>query len=97
VVVISSDLQKRAKLIPAVRQYLIEQIPDLTKSEKEFIKDNDPLIGHANYIVYYFEWFDLSDEVSFTVETSGPPFRPYKAERSIILIDPAPYGSQSDR
>jgi hypothetical protein len=90
-------LAEARKAIPSVRQYLIERITDLTKSEKEFIQNNEPFIGHANYAVYYFKWFDFSDEVSFTVETSGPPFRPYKAERSVILIDPAPCDSQSNK
>jgi hypothetical protein len=90
-------LAEARKAIPTVRQYLIEQITDLTKSEKKFIQKNKPFFGHANYIVYYFKWFDFTDESVFTVETSGPPFKPYKAKGSIVLIDPAPCDSQSDK
>jgi len=88
-------LAEAREAIPSVRQYLIEKIPDLTESEKEFIKNNEPFIGHANYAVYYFNWF--IDEVTFTVETSGPPFEPYKAERNIVLVNPATCDSQSNK
>ena len=90
-------LAEAREAIPSVRQYLIEKIPDLTAAEKEFIEKNDPFIGHANYTIYYFNWIDEADEVSFIVETCGPPFEPYKAERNIVLVNPATCDSQSNK
>ena len=77
-----SRLQQAKASVPEMRRYLVEQIPDLSQQERELIENSEPLIGHANYTIYYFLWKDLQDNTLFTVEATGPGTYPYLAKRN---------------
>ena len=57
--------------IPEVRTYVLETT-DLTESEKMLVITSEPIIGHANHVVFYYKWKERSGKTVLTVETSAP-------------------------
>lgn len=75
---------KEAKsLVPSVREYALNNIQDLSKEERNFIIQTEPVIGHANYMIYYYWWKNKDEKTLFCVESSAPstglgPTRAYR-------------------
>lgn len=77
-----SKFHEAHQSLPAVRAYALQQLPDLTDREREIIRTQDPTMGQANFVVYYFWWKDSEGKTFVTVEASPPPCKPYVARRS---------------
>jgi len=87
---------KEAKaLIPSIREYALANIEDLSEEERAFIIQKDPVIGHANYTIYYYWWKNKDDENLFCVESFSPSsgLKPTKAYRFNIKQKRSSYGS----
>ena len=65
------SLKEARKHTPEVRGFLIHKL-QLTQVEKDLIENTEPVIGHANYTIYYYWWRDSSGENIFKVETTAP-------------------------
>jgi hypothetical protein len=87
---------KEAKaLIPSIREYALANIEDLSEEESVFIIQKDPMIGHANYTIYYYWWKNKEGENLFCVESFSPSsgHEPIKAYRINIKQKRSSYGS----
>ena len=70
-------------LVPSIREYALNNIQDLTKEDRDLISHTEPVIGHANYVIYYYWWKDKDGQTRFCVETAPPsskiaPTRAYR-------------------
>ena len=69
-------------LVPSIREYALSNIQNLSQEERNFIIQTEPVIGHANYMIYYYWWKNKDGETLFTVESSPPaghdPTRAYR-------------------
>ena len=64
---------KQAKaMIPTIREYALNQITDLTEQERTLIIKTEPVIGHANYVIYYFWWKDETGKDILCAESLSP-------------------------
>jgi len=64
---------KEAKsLVPSVREYALSELPNLSEEERNFINQTEPVIGHANYMIYYYWWKNKDGQTLFCVESSSP-------------------------
>ena len=87
---------KEAKaLIQSMREYALANIKDLSEEERVFIIQKDPVIGHANYTIYYYWWKNTKGENLFCVESFSPSseLEPIKAYRINIKRKRNSYGS----
>jgi|GEM_PF-3450338 len=80
------EIQEAREQIPAMRTFLLAHVDDLNEAEKEFILSTDPVIGHANYMIYYYWWKDADGKCLFCVESSSPssgvgPGRAYRCDK----------------
>ena len=71
--------------IPTMREYALNQIADLTEQERTMIIETEPVIGHANYAIYYFWWKDGEGNNILCVESLPPsnglePTRAYRCK-----------------
>ena len=71
--------------VPTMREYALKRITDLTKQERTLIMETEPVIGHANYVIYYFWWKDGAGNKVLCVESSPPssglgPTRAYRCQ-----------------
>ena len=69
--------------IPTIREYALKHITDLTEYERTLVMETEPVIGHANYVIYYFWWKDGAGNNMLCVESSSPssglePVRAYR-------------------
>lgn len=58
--------------IPTMREYALKQITDLTEQERTLIMETEPVIGHANYFIYYYWWKDGAGNTVLWVESLPP-------------------------
>jgi hypothetical protein len=77
-------LREAAQFVPQMRAFALERLPDLTPQEREAIESREPVVGDANYVIYYFTWSDPSGRPVVTVEASAPPCRPHSVRRHAV-------------
>ncbi len=51
---------------------VLNNIQDLSKEDRDFIYRTEPVIGHANYVIYYYWWQDEDGQTRFCVEAAPP-------------------------
>ena len=75
---------KEAKsLVPSVRGYALDNLQYLSEEDRNLIIQTEPVIGHANYMIYYYWWNNKDGKTLFCVESSAPstglgPVRAYR-------------------
>jgi hypothetical protein len=79
------EYEAAKSLVPTVREYALLNIQGLSEEERSFIIQTEPVIGHANYTVYYYWWKNKNGEILFCVESPPPssglgPTKAYRAD-----------------
>ena len=79
------EYEEAKALVPSIREYALNNIQDLSKEDRDFINQTEPVIGHANYVIYYYRWQDKDGQTRFCVEASTPsseiaPTRAYRGK-----------------
>ena len=59
--------------VPAVRDYAIGHLPELSQDQREFIASTEPSMAQANYVEVRFKWTNVCE-----VRSSAPPCRPFE-------------------
>jgi len=74
------EYEKAAENIPAVIEYAKKEVV-LSRNIISIIENSKPLIGHSNYVIYYYRWQNPSGKDILIVETGSPEngFVPYRA------------------
>lgn len=77
------ELDKARQYIPDARSYALANIEGLSETEKSILKNSDPVIGHLNYVDYFYWWKDKKGNNFVAVRTSSPQhgFEPISASR----------------
>lgn len=77
------EYEEAKVLVPSIREYALNNIQDLSKEDRDFIYQTEPVIRHANYVIYYYRWQDKDGQTRFCVEAAPPssevaPTRAYR-------------------
>lgn len=75
-------LDETAQAVPQMRAFALKYLPGLTPDERQMVNSREPTVGHANYVVYYFWWYDAAGRPLVTVEATPPPCEPLGVRRS---------------
>jgi hypothetical protein len=59
--------------VPAMRDYAIQHLPDLSQEDRRVITTTEPRLAHANYVEVHFTWTNICEVLS-----SAPPCQPFK-------------------
>ena len=87
------EYREAKSLVPSVREYALSNLQDLSEEERDFILQTEPVIGHANYMIYYYWWKNKDGETLFCVESSPPStgIKPTTAYRVNVEEEVSPY------
>jgi hypothetical protein len=77
-----SKFDEARRSVPEIREYALQNLPDLTPAERELVQNREPVMGQANYVAYYFWWKDERGRTVVTVDATAPPCRPTRAYRN---------------
>jgi hypothetical protein len=77
-----SKLDEARRAVPAMREYALRNLADLTPAERERVESREPAMGQANYVAYYFWWKDDDGRKVVTVDATPPPCRAVRAYRN---------------
>jgi len=66
------EYEEAKSLVPSIREYAMSTLQNLSEEERDFITQTEPVIGHANYMIYYYWWKNKDGKTLFCVESTSP-------------------------
>jgi len=59
--------------VPKIRDYAIQDLPNLSPEDRQRITDTEPRLAQANYVEVHFTWTNICEVLS-----GAPPCQPFK-------------------